>query len=266
MRKTLSTGFASPKWALLGNAKDSIKKSTRTARRSNWRRREWLCIPNSLLFHNRIDRVGGDIFQHLHFASGPTDLYGIDFRGGAEAKMLTEVVLREITSAATNIAELTNARSKDCDARADRSAVTLGADQLEQHAVIGVRGAIDQQCRRLAHIEDGYVHAAVIIDISESGAPATGKRDLHQPGRGGNVLERAIAQVAEQLHRLTVLHATRNCVHLRVHVTVCDEEIEPAGVTEVDKSGSPLYVGVGRLCSLRGPALVCETLKTKIVI
>src|SRR5260370_4798876 len=29
----------SPKWALLGNAKDSIKRSTRTARRSNWRRR-----------------------------------------------------------------------------------------------------------------------------------------------------------------------------------------------------------------------------------
>src|SRR5260370_16440983 len=138
MRKILSSGFASPKWALLGNAKDSIKKSTRTARRSNWRRREWLCIPNSLLFHNRIDRVGGDIFQHLHFASGPTDLHGIDFRGGAEAKMLTEVVLREITSAATNLAELTNARRKDCDGRADRSPVALGPDHLEHHPLVPV--------------------------------------------------------------------------------------------------------------------------------
>src|SRR5260370_39107363 len=108
MRKILSSGFASPKWALLGNAKDSIKKSTRTARRSNWRRREWLCIPNSLLFHNRIDRVGGAIFQHLHFARGPTDLHGIDFRGGAAAKILTEGGLRGITSAPPNPTVLTD--------------------------------------------------------------------------------------------------------------------------------------------------------------
>src|SRR6266699_1991099 len=181
MRKILSSGFASPKWTLLGNAKDSIKRSTRTARRSNWRRREWLCIPNSLLFHNRIDRVGDDILQHLHFASGLTDLHRIDFRGGAEARMLTEGVLR-------------------------------------------------------------------------------------QPVHRGNVLLRAIVQVSEQLHRLPVLLTTRNCVHLRVHVTVCDEEIEPASVTEVDKSGSPLYVGIRRLCSLRRPALVRKTLQTKIVI
>src|SRR5258708_30189267 len=146
MGKTLRNGFASPKWALLGNAKDSIKKSTRTARRSNWRRREWLCIPNSLLFHNRIDRVGGDILQRLHFAIGPADLHGIDLRGDTEAKMLTEVVLRQITSAGSNLAELTNARGKNRDARADCSAIALGADQLEQHAVIGIPGAIDQQC------------------------------------------------------------------------------------------------------------------------
>src|SRR6266853_3114550 len=266
MRKTLSTGFASPKWALLGNAKDSIKKSTRTARRSNWRRREWLCIPNSLLFHNRIDRVGGDIFQHLHFASGPTDLHGSDFRGGAEAKMLTEVVLREITSAATNLAELTNARSKDCDARADRSAVTLGAGQLEQHAVIGVRGAIDQQCRRLAYIEDGYVHIAIIIDIPKSSAPAARHRNLRQPGANGDVFKRPVAHVAEQLHWLPILHSTGNRVNLRVHMPISDEEIQPAGGAEVNKSGSPLYIGKAGLASFRCPPLVGETLRTKIVI
>ncbi len=86
--------------------------------------------------------------------------------------MLTEVVLREITSAGSNLAELTNARGKNGHACADRSAIAFGADQLEQHAVVGVPGAIDQQCRRLAHIEDGYVHVAVIIDIAESSAPA----------------------------------------------------------------------------------------------
>src|SRR5882762_118 len=139
--------------------------------------------------------------------------------------MLAEVVLREITSAATNLTELTNAGGENRDACADRSAVAPGADQLEQHAVIGLRGAIDQQCRRLAYIEDGYVHAAVIIDISESGAPAAGKRDLRQPGRGGNVLERAIAQVSEQLHRLPIFHATGDRVHLRVHVPIGDEDI-----------------------------------------
>src|SRR5258708_25371155 len=121
MGKTLRNGFASPKWALLGNAKDSIKKSTRTARRSNWRRREWLCIPNSLLFHNRIDRVGGDILQHLHFASGTRELRGIDFRGGAVAKRPTVVVSLEMTSAATNLPDTRHTRRSCEDAPRQRS-------------------------------------------------------------------------------------------------------------------------------------------------
>jgi len=88
--------------------------------------------------------------------------------------MLTKVVLRKITSAGSNLAELTDARSKYRDARADRGAIALSADQLEQHAMVGVPSAIEQQCRRRTYIEDGYVHAAVIINIAESSAPAAG--------------------------------------------------------------------------------------------
>ncbi len=47
---------------------------------------------------------------------------------------------------------------------------------------------------------------------------------------------------------------------------VRDKDIQPAGVAEVHKSCSPLYVGVRGLRSLRRPALVWETLQTKIVI
>jgi len=54
-------------------------------------------VSNSLLFYNRIDRVGGNTLQHLHFASGPADLHGIDLHGGTEAKVRARVVLRAVS-------------------------------------------------------------------------------------------------------------------------------------------------------------------------
>src|SRR5437879_5178074 len=125
-----------------------MNQSMRAAWRTVPWRRKRLRVPNSLPFHNRKDRVGGDIFQFFHFA--------------------------------------------------------------------------------------------VIIDIAESGAPASGKRNRHKPGRGGDVLKCAVMQVAEQLHWLTILHTAGDRIHLRVYVPVGDEDIQPAGVAEVHKSGSPL--------------------------
>src|SRR5260370_13741821 len=97
---------------------------------------ERLGVPNSLSFHNHIDRVGGDILQHLHLARGPADLHGIDLRGGTEAKMLAQGVLREITSAGAYLAELADARSKNRDPRAEPRATAPGAAQLDRHAMI----------------------------------------------------------------------------------------------------------------------------------
>src|SRR6266851_2459146 len=110
---------------------NSVKRSARAIGGTNRRRRERFRVSNSLPFHNRIHRIGGDVLQHLHFAIGPADLCGIDLRGRAQTKMLTKVVLREIASAGSNFAELTDARSKNRYARANRGAIALRADELE---------------------------------------------------------------------------------------------------------------------------------------
>src|SRR6266446_1692046 len=176
---------------------NSVKRSARAIGGTNRRRWERFRVPNSLPFHNRIHRIGGDVLQHLHFAVGPADLHGIDLRGDTEAKMLTQVVLREITPAGSNLAELTEARSKNRYARADRSAIALRADELEYHAMVGIPGVIDQQSKWFSHVKDGHVYVTVIIDIPESDAPAAGKRDLRQPRSDRDILESAVSQVAE---------------------------------------------------------------------
>ena len=71
--------------------------------------------------------------------------------------MEPQIVLRQIASSAVDFIELLDACRANRYARTNRSAIAFGADQLEQHAVIAVLGAIDQQCRRLAHIEDSCI-------------------------------------------------------------------------------------------------------------
>src|SRR5713226_2123742 len=132
--------------------------------------------------------------------------------------------------------------------------------------MVGIPRAIDQQCGRFTHIKDGNVYVAVIIDIAKGSAPATRQRNLRQPRACGDVLKRTVAQVAEQLHRLAVLQTTGNRVHLRVHMSICNEDIQPAGITEVNKAGSPFYVRITGLASLRSPADVSEALSAEVAV
>ena len=103
----------------------------RDARHTSGWRREQLRLPNAFPFDNRVDGVGGDILERLDLSARPANLDRFHLRGGTEAKMLTEVVLREVTSAAADLAELLDAGRVDGDARADRGAIALRAHELE---------------------------------------------------------------------------------------------------------------------------------------
>src|SRR2546425_12989976 len=78
--------------------------------------------------------------------------------------------------------------------------------------------------------------------------------------------KRAIAQVAEQLHRLTIFWTAGDRVNLGIDMPICDKEVQPSIVVEVHKSGAPLHVGIARLAGLRCPPDVGEALCAKIVI
>src|SRR5260370_20429373 len=78
---------------------NSVKRSARAIGGTNRRRRERFRVSNSLPFHNRIHRIGGDVLQHLPLALWPADLCRIHLPGRAQTQKLTKVVFREIASA-----------------------------------------------------------------------------------------------------------------------------------------------------------------------
>jgi hypothetical protein len=83
-----------------------------------------------------VDGVGRDILQGFDGAIGPADFHGVHFRGGAEAEVQAEIVLRKIAGAAADFAELLHAGGVNGDASADGGAIGFSADQFEQHAVV----------------------------------------------------------------------------------------------------------------------------------
>src|SRR5262249_32187292 len=152
--------------------------------------------------------------QRLNLSTGPSNGHLGHLRLGPESEVQARIVLRDIASSRSHFAHLHRFSRLYRDARSDRHAVALRANQLEEDAMIVIPRAIDQQRGKLADIQDHDVHISVVVDIAESRAPSAmrGKsgHDL------GNVLESAIAVVAEQLHRLTIRWRSLNLVDLGI--------------------------------------------------
>src|SRR5215472_6494262 len=132
--------------------------------------------------------------------------------------------------------------------------------------MVGILCAVDKQGWRFPNIENHNVHVAVIIDVAKSSAASTGQLNLRQPRGRGDVFERAITQVPEQLRRLAISWTAGDRIHLRIDVPIGDEEIQPPIVVEIDKTGSPFHVEIAWLCRFRSPSEIDEALRAKIAI
>jgi hypothetical protein len=79
--------------------------------------------------------------------------------------------------------------------RSNGGAIALGSHQLDLDPVLLVAPDIAEQRRQIVHIQDQHIHAAVVVIVSKSRAPA-GKAltDTGIPSRR-NVLEMAIAEI-----------------------------------------------------------------------
>src|SRR5713101_2407536 len=109
------------------------------------RRRQSLCISDSRPFHDRINAVCRNILKCLDRAVRPADFDGFHFFGRAQAEVEAQIVLREITSSASDFAELLNACSANRYARADCRAIALCADELEEDAMEAIRVHVFQK-------------------------------------------------------------------------------------------------------------------------
>src|SRR5260221_5696640 len=113
--------------------------------------------------------------------------------------------------------------------------------------MIRVFGGVKQESRRLADVQHQNINQAVVIDIGERRASSTSEWRFVDGGAFRNVAERAVSLIIKELHRLAIFQSARGSVHLRIDMTVCNEQVEPTRIIEVDKAGTPFYVGVAWL-------------------
>src|ERR1700723_1819849 len=153
--------------------------------------------------------------------------------------MEAQVVLRKIARAALNFTHLNQISGRYRDTRADRGFIALRSDQAKHRSVIGGFGAIDQQYRRAVHIHRQNIHPAVIIYVADRRAAPGSAEQFAETGNLADILEGAVAFVAEQHQRLAIRRDARNEIGLRIDMTVGDEEIHPAVVVHIQKRGAP---------------------------
>src|ERR1700736_1823352 len=102
---------------------------------------------------------------------------------------------------------------------------------------------IPQDCWLPIEIVDHYVNKAIVVDISESDAPAHAW--CHQRGTtfGGNFAKRSVMLIVEQQHALTISSTHAGIFHLRIDMAVDGENVRPAIVVVIEKPRSPADIG-----------------------
>src|ERR1035438_10130634 len=78
-------------------------------------------------------------------STGPAHLYGIDFDCRAEAEVHPQIVLRNITGAASHFIHQGPLASLDCDLCADPVAIGVDSDCLKGNPVVAVMHRIHQE-------------------------------------------------------------------------------------------------------------------------
>src|SRR5437879_8742023 len=128
--------------------------STSSARRTlSWRWRwQRLLVCNPFPFDHGINVVPREILERLNLTIRPTDLDRFHPGCGSQTEVQTQVILRYVAATAAHFAKLLNTAGADGHARANCGAVALGANQLEQHAVVAVSIHVFEQRRGFADV------------------------------------------------------------------------------------------------------------------
>src|SRR5260370_24392169 len=97
-----------------------------------------------------------------------------------------------------------------------------------------------------------HIECAAIEEVSHGQTPAAlldgqGIADL----RSG-FAKCAIMHIEENKLRFAIMDTKFRIVHLRVDMTIDENEVEPARVVEIDKRVSPSNVSFGRMCHASG--------------
>src|ERR1700730_7837517 len=104
-------------------------------------------------------------------------------------------------------------------------------------------GSLRTQDHGLAHqVFNHRLHLSVVEEIAHS-QPTAHLRDLNcisSPPAG--VFEGSVSLIDKEALRLKVSGCSVSAVHLRIHMTVDQEEIFPAIIVEVDEGVTPAHI------------------------
>jgi len=203
-------------------------------------------------FFNEIELIGLDIFKALLEPAGPRDIDCIYFRRLSETEIGSQVALREIASATVDLANLRDAVRANLHSSTHRVAIALRANQFEVHEVVPRSAAVMEQQRRIAIISHRYIHVAVIIEVGEGYTSSYVWRLKTVSARRGHFHELALAFIMKQGIDLLVGGFLRRLLDFRIHVSVGNEQVQPAIIIKIEKTSAktehvicrPSYAGL----------------------
>src|SRR5258708_24049525 len=180
--------------------------------------------------------------------------------------MKAQIILRKVTSAPVDFAELLDPCSVNRRARADRRAIAFCADEFEQNAMKPARIRILEKRGRFANVKQQDVDIAAVEDVTESRAATRLQGQVLHSCLLRNFIKRAVAMITMQQERLAKARAGVQCVNLRIDVAVGNQQVEPRVIVHVKESRAPAYIRIAGLADPGSPTDVVKSLRAHVAI
>src|SRR5258708_37211588 len=201
---------------------------------------------HALPFTHDIKPINSQISERFLFPLRPQDFRLIETSMAAQPEMDAQIVLRQVTSAAEDFARLHQVSSCDSHARIQGQTIALCSYtfELKTDPMI-LRASFGTQNHGLAHqVFNHRFHLAIVEKIAH-GKPAAHLRHLKRvSSQLARVFEGSVSLIDEQNLRLQVSGGRVSAIHLRIHVSVDQEEVLPAVVVEVGEGVAPAHIAL----------------------
>src|SRR5262249_55845142 len=143
-------------------------------------------------------------------------------------------------------------------ARAQHVPPRRAVEQTKAEPVVAIADGVDQQAGRGMDTRNDDVDVPVVVDVAERRTAADLEALERRSRLRGDVLETAVAQIAEEELALAVGKPVRSALLDRFDRAVDREQIEPAVVVEIDPRGAKAGVPEAHRTDSRRGAHVFE--------
>src|ERR1019366_2457303 len=209
--------------------------------------------------------------EFVDLPAGPANDDCIHSCRRAQAEMDARVARTLEAASGAHLGVAGRALGGDLDLGAEAIAVRLAADGLDPQPVAGGRDFIPQQHGRSIEVGDEQILTAAIPEVRRQ------RRAAHIFFRQGTA--RSLAdffelsffrlvgrQVVKQERPLGIAHTEGLSLHLRIHVTIRDENVGPAVVVVVEKLHAKTEIGIADGSDSRSARQVGELAIVIVVI